>query len=104
MNYVKAIKEAIEKYDLVLVPFNLDVRSLLMENNIPFMFVLPSLDSKDMLYQRYIDRGNSKDLIRNVMGYFYTWSRNQDDYHYPIVILKKEQYLEDLLKELKLLT
>lgn len=102
-NYIEAIKEAMKKYDLVLVPSNLDVRNLLIENNIPFMFILPSLDSRDMLYQRYIDRGNSQDLIHDVMSYFDTWSRNQEDYSYPIKILEKNQYLEDILVELKIL-
>lgn len=102
-NYVDAIKDAMEKYDLVLVPSNLDIRNLLLENNIPFLFILPSMDSKDMLFQRYQDRGNSQDLIQDVMGYFDTWSRNQEDYSYPIKILEKNQYLEDLLIQLKML-
>lgn len=102
-NYVDAIRDAMEKYDLVLVPSNLDIRNLLLENHIPFMFVLPSVDSKDMLFQRYQDRGNSQDLIQDVMDYFDTWSRNQEDYSYPIKILEKNQYLEDLLIQLKML-
>lgn len=102
-NYLNALKDSIEKYDLVLVPSNPDIRDLLMENNIPFLFILPSLDSRDLLLQRYIDRGNVQDLINNVMGYFDTWSRKQEDYSYPIMILEKNQYLEDMLLDLHLL-
>jgi len=102
-NYLKAMKEAIKKYDLVLVPSNLDVRNLLIENGIPFLFILPSLDSRELLLKRYQERGNSEDLIQDVMEYFDTWSRKQEDYSYPIMILEKNQYLEDLLLELKLL-
>lgn len=102
-NYLEAIKDVMKKYDLILVPSNLDIRNLLLENHIPFMFVLPSVDSKDMLFQRYQDRGNSQDLIQDVMNYFDTWSRNQEDYSYPIKILEKNQYLEDLLIQLKML-
>ena len=102
-NYVKALKEAMKQYDLVLVPSNLDIRNLLIENNIPFLFILPSLDSRELLLKRYQKRGNSEDLIRNVMEYFDTWSRNPEDYSYPILILEKNQYLEYLLFDLKLL-
>lgn len=92
-----------EKNDLVLVPSNLDIRNLLLENNILFLFILPSIDNREMLYQRYLDRENSKDLIDDVMGYFDTWSRKQEDYSYPIMILEKNQYLEDMLLDLHLL-
>jgi len=101
-NYLKALKETIEKYDLVLAPSNLDIRNLLIENHIPFMFVLPSLDSRDQLLTRYRERRNSEDLIHNVMSYFDHWSRKQEDYSYPIIILEKDKYLEDLLLDLNL--
>lgn len=43
-NYLKAIIEAMKQYDIVLVPSSLDVRDLLIDNNINFLFVLPSND------------------------------------------------------------
>ncbi len=104
-NYLKAILKAIENYDIVLVPSSLDVRTLLLENNIPFLFVLPSSDSKtrEKLLQRYKDRGNNEELIKDVMYNFDNWSRKEEDYPYPIAILEKEEYLEDLLLQLNLL-
>lgn len=102
-NYIKAIKEAIKKYDIVLVPSNKEIRELLEKNNIEFIFVFPSIDSKDELIKRYIKRGNTQNLIDNVMVDFNNWSRNQKDYTYPIVILDKNKYLEDLLIEMNLL-
>jgi len=91
------------KYDSV--PSSLDVRTLLLENNIPFLFVLPSSDSKtrEKLLQRYKDRGNNEELIKDVMYNFDNWSRKEEDYPYPIAILEKEEYLEDLLLQLNLL-
>lgn len=103
INYLKAIKEATKKYDVVLVPSNPDIRNLLLDNNIDFLFVLPSIDSREILYERYKARGNSQELIDTVMNYFDNWSRNQKDYNYPIVVLDKNKYLEDLLLELKFL-
>lgn len=102
-NYVEAIKSAIEKYDVVLVPSNEDIRNLLIENKIPFIFVLPSLDSREVLLKRYRGRQNNEKLIKEVMHYFDNWSRESKDYPYPILILEKEKYLEDLLIELKIL-
>lgn len=104
-NYLKAILEAINKYDLVLVPSNLDVRNLLVENKISFTFVLPYKDeeNKKKLLERYKKRGNNEKLINDVMNNFDCWSRNQEDYNYPIVILAKNKYLEDLLFDMNII-
>ena len=101
-NYLKAINEAINKYDLVLVPSSEDVRQLLIENNIDFLFVLPK---KDVLYRkklinRYKKRGNNNDLINEVMYYFDNWCINPKYYNYPIEIIENNEYLEDLLFKL----
>lgn len=104
-NYLKAILEAVKQYDIVLVPSSLDVRELLIDNNIEFLFVLPSndIENRKKLLERYRQRGNSEDLINDVMYNFDNWSRNQNDYNYPIVILQKDKYLEDLLKDMELI-
>lgn len=99
-NYINALLEAMKKYDIILVPSNEDIRKILIENKIDFLFVLPSYDSRDILLKRYKERGNSQELIKEVMEYFDNWSREQEAYDYPIIILDKEKYLEDLLLEL----
>lgn len=99
-NYLESLKEAINSYDVVLVPSNEDIRLLLKSANIDFTFVLPSVDSREMLLKRYVDRGNNENLIKEVMGYFDNWSRNANDYDYPIIILDKDKTLEDLLLNL----
>lgn len=71
-NYLEALKKAIEEYDLVLVPSNPDIRKLLQENNIDFLFVLPSIDSREILLNRYKKRKNNKELIDEVTNYFDT--------------------------------
>lgn len=61
-NYLKAIKEAINKYDLVLVPSSQDVRKLLLENNIEFLFILPQ---KDILYRKkLLDRLKKEEIVK----------------------------------------
>lgn len=104
-NYLKAILKAIKEYEVVLVPSNLDIRELLLKNNIDFILVLPNKDSeiREKLLQRYKLRGNSDELIESAMNNFDNWSRNQEDYNYPIIILDNNQYLEDVLLEMKLI-
>ena len=104
-NYLKAVLNAQKEYDIVLVPSSLDIRELLVNNNIDFMLVLPnkSTDNREKLLQRYKLRGNSNELIKDAMYNFDNWSRNQEDYNYPIVILDKDKYLEDLLIDMNLL-
>lgn len=99
-NYLDDLKDAIKNYDVVLVPSNEDIRLLLQKEKIDFLFVLPSMDSKNMLLDRYKNRGNNDILINEVMEYFDNWSRSQEDYDYPIIILEKDKTLEDLLLEL----
>lgn len=99
-NYLCALKKAIKEYDLVLVPANLDVRELLYKNRIEFLFVLPAYNYWETLLERYKNRGNNPIMINNVTNDFNSWSRNQNDYNYPIIIINNGQYLEDLFKEL----
>lgn len=102
-NFINMIKESINKYDVILVASSPDIRELLEQNNIQYTFVLPSRDSKETLLERYKKRGNSKELINQVMGYFDTWSYKEEDYNCPLVILNKDKYLEDYLKEERLI-
>lgn len=101
-NYVVALKSAMENYDIVLVPSNEDIRALLLSNKIPFMFVLPTLDSREVLLERYKKRNNNEKLIGEVLNYFDNWSREQKDYPYPIYVLEKNKYLENFLLDLEL--
>lgn len=96
-NYLSAIRAAINNYDIVLVPANEEIKELLPKNNINFLLILPSYDSRDKLINIMHKRGNNDNLIDVVIKRFDNWSRNQDDYNYPIVVLEKDKYLEDYL-------
>ena len=98
-NFIDAIKEASNKYDIILVSPSPDIRELLEQNDIDYTFILPSKDSREILLKRYKKRENSQELINLVMGYFDTWSYKEEDYNCPLVILDKDKYLEDYLKE-----
>lgn len=62
-NYIKAINEAKEKYDYVLVWDRLDIINEYIKNNIDFILCYPSYSSLDIYKQRYKDRGNSNVYI-----------------------------------------
>ena len=102
-NFINAIKEASNKYDVILVASSPDIRNILEQNNINYTFVLPSKGSKEILLERYKSRGNSQELINLVMRYFDTWSYKKEDYNCPLVILEKDKYLEDYLKDEELI-
>lgn len=46
-NYLKAIIEKINMYDLVLVPSNIDIRQLLIDNHIEFLFYQAMIMKQD---------------------------------------------------------
>lgn len=94
-NYMKKLKEIMSKDKIILVPADEEVRQLLVLENISFVFVLPSLDSKDNLVERYIERGNSEDFIQRAILNLIDWHHLK--YKYKTIILKKNEYLEDYL-------
>ena len=102
-NFIDAIKEASNKYDIILVSPSPDIRELLEQNDIDYTFILPSKDSREILLERYKKRENSQELINLVMVYFDTWSYKEEAYNCPLVILDKDKYLEDYLKDEKLI-
>lgn len=92
---MKKLKEIMSKDKIVLVPADEEVRQLLVLENISFVFILPSLDSKDNLVERYIERGNSEDFIQRAIQNLIDWHHLK--YKYKTIILKKNEYLEDYL-------
>lgn len=104
-NYIAELKKAIQEYDLVLVPSNADVRKILTELQIPFLFVLPKKTNKnkEILLKRYQARKNTNALIKKISDYFDCWSRNQEDYSYPIYVMEKVGTLEEVVIKLKII-
>lgn len=100
-NYVKKLKEIMNKDKIILVPADEEVRQLLLLENISFVFVLPSFDSKDNLVERYKERGNSEKFIQRAIQNLIDWHHLH--YKYETIILKKNEYLEDYLLREKLI-
>jgi len=96
-NYINAIKENINKYDIVLVAYSDTIIQSLKENNIDFLLCYPTEDSKDIYMQRYKNRGNNEELI-NIVGETFEEEINEaKKLGLPSIILKGHETLEDHL-------
>lgn len=62
-DYISHIKENIGKVDVIFVSSHKEVREALRNNNIKYFIVYPSLDMKNEMIKRMIDRGNDNKFI-----------------------------------------
>ncbi|MFR0823449.1 MAG: hypothetical protein ACLU84_02500 [Clostridia bacterium] len=100
-NYITALKKIIKLDNIVLVPADLEVRNILKDEQIDFIFIIPSIDSKCELIARYRKRGNNEMFINRAINDLENWSKV--NYNYKTIILSKGKYLEDYLIEKKLI-
>lgn len=96
-NYIDAIKESINKYDIVLVAYSDTIIQSLKDNHIDFLLCYPTEDSKDIYLQRYKNRGNNEELINIVKETFEEEISEAANRHLPSIVLKGEETLEDYL-------
>lgn len=97
-NYIIQLRKIINQDKIILVPADKEVRDILVSENINFVFVMPSLESKEELISRYIKRGNNQKYIKRAINDLEKWSNLK--YDYEVIVLDKEEFLEDwLIKE-----
>lgn len=72
-NYIEHIKSLISKKQLILVSSHIEVRNELVKENIPFIYVIPSLDRKEEFLNNYKERGNTQEFISNVETNWERW-------------------------------
>ena len=72
-----------------------EVLRYLRKYHIPFVIVLPG--NKDETIARYRERGNSESFIKKVEENWDSWMENFRSYDMPIIRLKPDMYLSDLL-------
>lgn len=99
-NYIDAMLEAQEKYDIVFI--NQKVLKHLREQNIDYWVVIPRLNDKKEYSERMRKRGNSQEFVEKMEGNFeeYVRGAGEDSYAEKIITLEKGQYLADILDEL----
>jgi len=72
-NYIKHIKENLGKVKWIFVSSHDSVRDALIENQLPFYLVYPSIDRKDEFLENYINRGNDDHFIQLLNNNFEKW-------------------------------
>jgi len=98
-NYMNAILEAREQFDIVLISQGTDIRDLLTENNIEFLLSFPSEDCKQEYLHRYISRGNQQSFVQLIEQNFEKWVQDLMQCSQKKLIINPGQHLEDVLKE-----
>jgi len=101
-NYFKALKEAKDKYDYILIADEV-CDQFLKDNNFEYWWVYPQNDLKEEYLDRCRKRGNNSEFI-----YWYSrlWEQwidkcKNDKFASRHIELKSNQYLEDVLPNLR---
>ncbi len=92
-NYIKAIKENINKFKVILITPELAIRELLSNNNIKYYYAFPKNSS--FVVDRAFKRGNNDKFSYGLNGSFKTWAPQDNE---EILIVNENEYLEDVLK------
>lgn len=98
-NYMKAILEATEKFEFILIAQGKDIRNLLEENEIEYFITFPALECKQEYLERYQARGNQPDFVELIKVNFEKWVQELMECPQRKLIMKPGQYLEDIMKE-----
>ena len=98
LSYVDAIKAAMAKSRVLLIPTDLYVLELLRHEGIPYWLVYPQREAREVYRNRYLARGNTEDFIDVFIGRWDSFldAFEQDTYGRHIV-LEPHQFLGDVL-------
>lgn len=101
-NYFKALIEVKDKYDYILISDDI-CNDFLKENNFEYWWVYPEKGLKDEYLSRCKNRGNNLEFIRWYSKLWDDWIFNckNDKGASRHIELKSNQYLEDVLPNLK---
>jgi hypothetical protein len=99
-NYIEAIKLMLCEDKILLIPTDLRVLSLLIEENIPYILCYPHRNAKDMYRQRFIDRGNTEDFLYIFVEHWDYFINKLDIIEAEKrIILESHQFLSDVKKK-----
>ena len=99
-NYYQAIKEAVKKYNIVLVQLKPEHFDYFDANNIKYSIAYPNIDSWNVVEEKCIQRGNNNDFIKRLKEVFIPYYEDCLKRNYEnLYIINKNQTLEDCLIE-----
>lgn len=97
-NYIKKIIELTDMGFNVLISSHKEVREALQAQGIKYTIVLPSLDMKEEMINRYLSRGNQESFVNLPKTNYEKFIEDLSMDPNEKVVLKSGQYLSDLVK------
>lgn len=67
-NWLTDLKKLLFTENIILFPADEEIRELLIKEKIDFTFIIPDLNSKDILINRYKNRGNNEIFISRAIS------------------------------------
>lgn len=83
---------------IVLISSHKEVRDELNKRSIPFTIVLPSLDMKQEMIDRYIKRGNQENFVTMLENNYETFVNDLMSDQNNKIVLDSGQYLKDVVR------
>ena len=97
-NYIKKIIELTDMRFNVLISSHKEVREALQARGIKYTIVLPSLDMKEEMINRYLSRCNQESFVNLLKTNYEKFVEDLSMDPNEKVVLKSGQYLSDLVK------
>lgn len=97
-NYIRDIVSLAREGYIVLISSHKEVRDELNKRNIPFTIVLPSLDTKQEMIDRYIKRGNQENFVTMLENNYETFVNDMMSDPNNKIVLDSGQYLKDVVR------
>lgn len=99
-NYYKAIEDAVDKYDVVLVQLKPEHFDYFDNNNIKYSIAYPNINNWEDVEKKCINRGNNESFITRLKEVFIPYYEDSIRRNFEkLYILNKNQTLEDCLIE-----
>ena len=97
-NYIKKINELTNMGFNVLISSHKEVRKSLQAQGIKYTIVLPSLDMKEEMINRYLSRGNQENFVNLLKTNYEKFVEDLMMDPNEKIVLKHGQYLSDVVK------
>ena len=96
-NYINAIKEALNIYDIILVWDRPDVLNEYEKNYFDYWIIYPDKEAVKSYNVRYLNRGNSQEYVKKKMRQYKEYCTVFEQKNVKKILLSKEETLEDYL-------
>lgn len=97
-NYIKKITELTDMGFNVLISSHKEVREALQAQSIEYTIVLPSLDMKEEMTNRYLSRGNQESFVNLLKTNYEKFVEDLSMDPNDKIVLKHGEYLSDIVK------